>query len=97
MNSSLFKYVIDEVKMLHCRAPAYGFLTCKCPECEAVKTIPLVCKSCICPSCGKKYANKWVDKLASTLYTMSHRLMVFTIPEEFRKVLGVNHSLLKVD
>jgi hypothetical protein len=42
MNPNLSKYVIDEVeKMLHCRDPEYGFLTYKCPECGATKTIPL--------------------------------------------------------
>lgn len=94
MNSSFFKYVIDEVNLLHCRDPAYGFLSCKCPERGAVKTIPLVCKSRICPSCEKKYANEWADKLDSTLYAMSHRFMMFTNSEVLREVLGVNHSLL---
>jgi len=90
-------YVVEAVeKMLHCRDPEYGFLTYKCPECGTVKTIPLACKSRICPSCGKKYADEWADKLASTLYPVSHRHMVFTIPEELRKVLDADHALLKV-
>jgi ssDNA-binding Zn-finger/Zn-ribbon topoisomerase 1 len=89
--------VVEEVeKMLHCRDPEYGFLTYKCPECGMIKTIPLACKSRICPQCGKKYADEWADRLAQTLYAVSHRHMVFTIPEELRKVLDANHSLLKV-
>jgi len=82
--------------MLHCRDPEYGFLTYKCPECGATKTIPLACKSRICPQCGKKYADEWADHLAQTLYAVPHRHMVFTIPEELRSVLDADHSLLKV-
>ena len=89
--------VVAEVeKMLRCRDPDYGFLTYKCPECGEVKTIPLTCKSRICTSCGKKYADEWADTLASTLYSVTHRHMVFTIPEGLRKVLDENRTLLKI-
>ena len=97
MNPNLSRYVVEEVeKMLHCRDPEYGFLTYKCPECGATKTIPLACKSRICPQCGKKYADEWADQLAQTLYAVPHRHMVFTIPEEMRSVLDADRSLLKV-
>ncbi|MDR2699466.1 MAG: transposase zinc-binding domain-containing protein [Nitrososphaerota archaeon] len=50
MNPNFSQYKIDEVeKMLHCRDPKYGFLTYKCSECSTTKTIPLACKSRICP------------------------------------------------
>jgi adenylate kinase family enzyme/ribosomal protein S27E len=97
MRPDVSKYAIDEVeKMLHCRDPEYGFLTYKCPECGATKTVPLACKSRICPQCGKKYADEWADQLAQTLYAVPHRHMVFTIPEELRSVLDADRSLLKV-
>jgi hypothetical protein len=83
-------------KMLRCRDPSYGFLTYRCPECGEVKTIPLTCKSRICTSCGKKYADQWADRLAQTLFSVPHRHMVFTIPEDLRKVLDENRGLLKV-
>jgi len=96
-NPNLPFYVVDEVeKMLHCRDPEYGFLTYKCPKCGDTKTIPLACKSRICTRCGKAYTDEWADKLVSSLYGVSHRHMVFTIPEELRDVLGVDHSLYKV-
>ena len=96
-NSNLPLYVVEEVeKMLHCRDPESGFLTYKCPECGATKTIPLACKSRICARCGKKYTDEWADELASSLYAVSHRHMVFTIPEELREVLGADHGLFKV-
>jgi len=82
--------------MLHCRDPQYGFLTYKCPNCGEIKTIAFTCKSRICTSCGKKHADEWADKLAQTLYSVPHRHMVFTIPEQLRKVLQDDHKLLKV-
>ncbi len=97
MNPNLSQYKIEEVeKMLHCRDPKYGFLTYKCPDCGATKTVPLACKSRICPQCGKKYADQWADQLAQTLYAVSHRHIVFTVPEELRSVLDADHNLLKV-
>jgi len=82
--------------MLHCRDPEYGFLTYKCPQCGKIETVPLTCKSRICTSCGKKHADKWADKIASTLYSVPHRHMVFTIPEQLRPLFKADHSLLKV-
>ena len=96
-NSNLPLCVVEEVeKMLHCRDSESGFLTYKCPECGTTKTIPLACKSRICPRCGKKYTDERADELASSLYAVSHRHMVFTIPEELREVLGADHGLFKV-
>jgi hypothetical protein len=83
-------------KMLHCRDPNQGCLTYRCPECAETITVPFACKSRICTRCGKKHADEWADKLAGTLYNVSHRHMVFTIPEELRAVLDADRRLLKV-
>ncbi|MDR2699972.1 MAG: transposase zinc-binding domain-containing protein [Nitrososphaerota archaeon] len=76
--------------------PKYGFLTYKCPECNANKTISLACKSRICSQCGKKCADLWVDELFGGLYVVSHCHVVFTMSEEFRAVFEVDQSLFKV-
>jgi hypothetical protein len=97
MNPNLSQYKIDEVeKMLHCRDPKYGFLTYKCSECSTTKTIPLACKSRICPQCGKKHADQWADELVGRLFAVSHRHMVFTMPEELRAVFEADQSLFKI-
>ena len=44
---------------------------------------------------GKKYTDEWADELVHSLYGVSHRHMVFTIPEELRVVLGADHGLFK--
>jgi hypothetical protein len=90
MNPNISQYKIGEVeKMLHCRDPKYGFLTYKCSECSATKTVPLACKCRICPQCGKKYADLWVDELVGRLFVVSHRHMMFTMPEELRALFEV--------
>ena len=82
--------------MLHCRDPDHGYMTYRCPECGEAVRVPFACKSRICSSCGKKHADKSADKLAETLYNVSHRHMVFTIPEELRAVLDADRRLLKI-
>ena len=97
LNLNISQYKIDEVeKMLHCRDPKYGFLTYKCSACDTAKTIPLACKSRICPQCGKKYADQWADELANRLFAVPHRHMVFTMPEELRVKFEADQSLFKV-
>jgi len=89
--------IISEVEnMLRCRDPTHGFLTYSCPQCGELKTVPLACKRRICTSCGKKHADQWADNLAQTLYSVPHRHMVFTIPEQLRQPLQDDHKLLKV-
>jgi hypothetical protein len=97
LNPNLSQYKIDEVeKMLHCRDPKYGFLTYKCSACDAAKTVPLACKSRICPQCGKKYTDQWADEIANRLFVVPRRHMVFTMPEELRALFEVDQSLFKV-
>jgi hypothetical protein len=74
-------------KMLHCRDPAHGYRSYRCPECGETMKIPFACKSRIYTRRGKKHGDEWADKLAETLYNISHRHMVFTIPEKLRAVL----------
>jgi len=64
--------------------------------CDAIKTIPLACKSRICPQCGKKYTDVWASELSDRLFVVSHRHMVFTMPEELRVFFEVDQSLFKV-
>jgi hypothetical protein len=97
MNPNLSQYKIDEVdKMLRCRDSKYGFLTYKCSEGSATKTVSLVCKGRICPQCGKKHADQWVDELAGRLYAVPHWHMVFTMSEAFRVLFEADQSLFKV-
>lgn len=57
--------------------------------------MPLACKSRICPRCGKAYTDKWVDELVGSLYAVSHRHMIFTVPEQLRDVLDADHGLFR--
>lgn len=96
-NPNVSLYAVEEVeKMLRCRGPAAGFLTFRCPECGASKVVPFACKSRICPRCGEKYMGEWVDGLVHSFYVVSHRYMVFTVLEEFRAFVGVDHGFFRV-
>jgi hypothetical protein len=97
LDPSISQYKIDEVeKMLHCRDPKYGFLTYKCEACSSIKTIPLACKSRICPQCGKKYTDQWASELSDRLFAVPHRHMVFTMPAELRVLFEADQSLFKI-
>lgn len=90
-------YVKQEVeKMMSCQDPEKGFRTYRCPNCDATKTLPFTCKSRICSSCGKKHADMWSEDLAERMFDVSHRHMVFTIPDILRDVIDTHRSLLRV-
>ena len=88
--------VIEVDKMLHCKDPSRGFVSYQCPECGELKTLGFTCKSRMCTSCGKKYADLWADKLAGDIYRLPHKHVVLTIPEQLRKYFARDKSLLKV-
>ncbi|WP_158634049.1 IS91 family transposase [Radiobacillus deserti] len=43
-------------------------------------------ESRLCHRCGKKYIDDWSDKQQEMIFNVTHRHMVFTIPQEIRKV-----------
>lgn len=88
---------IEEVeKMLQCGDPDKGFATYRCPDCGNIQRIPFTCKSRICTSCGKKHADKWAIQLSMELYDVSHRHIVFTIPDVLRDVFEDDRTRWKI-
>lgn len=88
---------IQEVeKMLKCGDPENGFVTYQCPNCNSIKTIGFRCKSRICTSCGKIHADEWAIKLSMELYDVTHRHLVFTIPDTLRDVFEKDRKLLRI-
>jgi hypothetical protein len=83
-------------RMLHCKDPERGFTSYRCPECGEVKILGFTCKSRMCTSCGKKYADIWAEKLAGDIYRLPHKHVVLTIPEQLREYYARDRSLLKV-
>ena len=82
-------------KMLDCKNPKNGFATYLCLDCGEDKKVPFTCKSRICSSCGKKYADEWAEELSGRLWNVGHRHITFTIPEELWSILEENEEWRK--
>ena len=53
--------------------------------CDEVKKVAFRCKSRFCTTCGKKYVkDDRSESMSAKLIKVTHRHMVFTIPEELR-------------
>lgn len=88
--------IIREVeRMLSCGDYSNGYTEYRC-SCGEKKKVPFTCKSRFCPSCGVSYTDQWVENMGEKMFPVSHRHIVFTIPEELRNVLAKNRELLKV-
>jgi ribosomal protein S27E len=81
-------------KMLLCRTAEGGFVRLRCPTCGAMRTIPFTCKSRLCPSCGWRYAQQFVEGLRARLIKCRYRHLVFSVPSELRKLFYQQRELL---
>ncbi len=89
--------IIENVKkMMHCKDPSNGYAEYICPCCFKKKKVAFTCKCRFCSSCGKVYADKWVEKTVQNILDVRHRHIVFTIPQELREVVFQNRLLIKV-
>jgi len=65
----------EVAKMLGCGDVSKGFATYLCLDCGATKRVGFSCKSRVCSSCGKVYADEWAEALAGRLLNVTHRHM----------------------
>ena len=82
--------------MIGCGDPSNGYAEYVCPQCGNKKKVPFTCKSRFCTSCGKVYIDKWVEKTVSNIFDVPHRHLIFTIPQELRKIIFNDRKLIKV-
>ncbi|UFT98462.1 transposase [Radiobacillus kanasensis] len=76
-------------KTIRCGTTDLGYARYECLGCEGnpmPKFVCFTCKSRLCHRCGKKYTDDWSDKQQEMIFNVTHRHMVFTIPQEIRKV-----------
>lgn len=76
-------------KTICCGTTDLGYARYECLGCEGnplPKFVCFTCKSRFCHSCGKKYTDDWSDKQQEMIFNVTHRHMVFTIPQELRNV-----------
>lgn len=90
-----FEYIKASInKFLLCRDFKAGFIKYTCTECGHYHTIPITCKSRLCPSCGFKYSTTWTQKMINDILNIPHRHILFTIPEELRAFFCYDRTLL---
>jgi len=90
-----FEYIKASInKFLICRDFKAGFIKYTCTECGHYHTIPITCKSRLCPSCGFKYSTTWTQKMINDILNIPHRHILFTIPEELRAFFSYDRTLL---
>lgn len=82
-------------KMLKCMDISNGYVEYRC-SCGETKKVGFSCKSRLCNSCGKVKIDKWVEDVTEDMLNVSHRHMVFTIPEELRDVFLKKRELLRI-
>lgn len=86
---------IEEVeKMLTCGEKGYRMY--HCPRCGEVKTIVFGCNSRVCTHCGKKFTDKWAEKIARQTFDVKHRHVILTIPEQLRHYFEEDRSLQRI-
>jgi predicted RNA-binding Zn-ribbon protein involved in translation (DUF1610 family) len=81
-------------RMLKCKTPSLGFSSFVCPDCGKEKIVFHTCKSRMCSSCGNKYNKQRELSIFSKLFKYKHRHVVFTIPEELRRIFKQDRKRL---
>ena len=87
--------ILEVERMLSCGDFSNGYAEYHC-SCGEKKYVAFTCKSRFCPSCGATYTERWVENMSEKMFAVSHRHVVFTIPEELRNVFAKDRKLLKV-
>jgi len=82
-------------KILRCKTEASGFASLRC-ECGHTEKVPFTCKGRFCPICGPAAAARAAEAVKGRLLNVTHRHMVFTIPEELRWLFFRDRKLLKL-
>lgn len=82
---------------MRCGTGDLGFARYECLGCEgepSPKFVYFTCKSRLCHRCGKKYTDDWSDKQQEMIFDVTHCHMVFTIPEDLRKIFYYDRKKL---
>lgn len=96
-NVTVRKVVKEDVsRMINCGDLKNGHRVYTCPSCSEVKKVAFRCKSRFCTSCGKVYVDDRAEAMSNKLIKVTHRHMVFTIPEELRIYFRKQRELLSL-
>ncbi|MDD9146974.1 transposase zinc-binding domain-containing protein [Sporolactobacillus sp. CQH2019] len=84
-------------KAIKCGTRDLGYAKYECLGCEGDPVpvfVCLICKSCFCHKCGKKYTDDWSDKQQDMIFDVPRRHLVFTVPKDLRNVFYYDRSKL---
>ncbi|MDH6366845.1 MULTISPECIES: transposase [unclassified Breznakia] len=83
-------------RMLLCRTVYLGFDLFECPNCGNESMMPRCCHSRFCNSCGVKYSKQLALKATHMCLDVSHRHVVFTIPDSMRNWFRQDRSRINL-
>lgn len=89
--------VLDNVeRSLLCNTVYLGFDLFECPNCRNESIVAHKCHSRFCNACGVKYAKQLAAKAVSSCLDVTHRHMVFSIPESLRRIFREDRSRMNL-
>lgn len=84
-------------KTLSCKRLKRGCFLYFCATCIRFVLVTFGCNSRICSCCGKRYSDKWADRLTKKIMPKTeHRHMVFSVPDVLWWTIKNNRGLQKV-
>jgi hypothetical protein len=84
-------------KTLSCKKLKRGCFLYFCAVCIKFVIVTFGCNSRLCSCCGKRYSDKWADRLTRKIMPKTeHRHMVFSVPEILWWLVRNNRGLQKV-
>lgn len=84
-------------KMLSCKGIERGCFVYFCPNCDRELIVSFGCNSRLCSCCGKRYADRWADKISSKIEKrIIYRHLTFSIPSLLWPYIKENKNLMKV-
>ena len=97
-NYDLREVELKEVeKMLSCKGLQRGYFIYFCNHCKKGLIVPFGCNSRLCSCCGKRYTDKWAERLMKKLIKgIAYRHLTFSMPDILWSYINENRSLQKV-
>lgn len=83
-------------KFQYCGDIRKGYRLFVCEGCHGTKLVPLKCKGKFCPTCAVGESQRWSDLVASDLFSVNHRHVVFTIDEGLRPIFLMDKYRVKL-
>ena len=84
--------VINDV--LNCRTPALGGHVEQCDQCPYTRVRYHSCRNRHCPKCQSLARAKWVEARQAELLPVEYFHVVFTIPEQLRRIAYYNRKVV---